>query len=307
MDSTARNYLFKTKIEEISSNLTKDVVYVDTETTLEHTCKLLGQNNISAVPIHDVKQNKFVGIIDLVDIAMFISFAYDQKRKEAAEGVNTFDLEIFKDARASDLLPISEEGKLMWSFNPKWNIETTLEPFSKGIHRGLVTTEGDYKYHILSQVDVVKYLYESGQFNELFSKTLQDLPVLFEFKPKTVSITADTPAIVGFKKLGRSRVAGIAVLDSEGKLVGNLSASDLRGVAVDYLIKTILRPASDFLELVHGGANAKPIVATYDESFGSLVNKMLQNRVHRVWVVDYQGKLDTLVTFSDVCRVFANA
>jgi len=280
---------------------------VDTETSLEDTCKILGQNNISAVPILDVQQNNFVGIIDNVDIALFISFAYEQKRKEHAEGVKTFDLDIFKGARASDLLPISDEGKLMWSFSPKRSLESTLEPFSKGIHRGLVTTEGDHKYHILSQGDVIKFLYQSGQFNELFSKSLNELPIMFEFKPQVVSITADTPAIVGFKKLGRSRVGGVAVVDSEGKLIGNLSAADLRGVAVDFLIKTILRPARDFLELVRGGEGAKPVVATYDDSFGSVVNKMLHNHVHRVWIVDYQGKLDTLVSFSDVCRTFENA
>lgn len=301
--AAAKKFLKEHTIEEITSNLTKEMIYVDTETTLEQTCKILGQNHISAVPILDVQKNKFVGIIDTVDIALFISFAYDQKRKEAAEGVKTFDLDLFKDARASDLLTISDEGKLMWSFSPKQNIESTLEPFSKGIHRALVTTEGDYKYHVLSQSDVIKFLYESGQFNELYSKSLNELPVMFEFKPKMVAITADTPAIVGFKKLGRSRVGGIAVIDTDGKLIGNLSAADLRGVAVDYLIKTILRPARDFLELVRGG-QAPPVTATYDESFGSVVHKMLHNHVHRVWIVDYQGKLDTLVSFSDVCRVF---
>lgn len=54
----------------------------------------------------------------------------------------------------------------------------------------------DHKYHILSQVDIIKFLYNSGQFNELFSKSIKDLPVMFEFKPKMVSITADTPAII---------------------------------------------------------------------------------------------------------------
>lgn len=57
------------------------MVYVDTETSLEETCKYLGQNGISAVPVLDVKKNEFIGMLDIVDIAFFISHAYDQKCK----------------------------------------------------------------------------------------------------------------------------------------------------------------------------------------------------------------------------------
>lgn len=81
---TARDFLQTTPIEDITSHLDKDVIYVDTDTSLEQTCKILGQNNISAVPILDVQKNEFVGIVDLIDIALFISFAYDQKRKDVA-------------------------------------------------------------------------------------------------------------------------------------------------------------------------------------------------------------------------------
>ncbi len=112
------------------------------------------------------------------------------------------------------------------------------------------------------------------------------------------------------------------MLFAEGKLVGNLSASDLRGVAVDFLLRTILRPAHAFLELVRGEEGAVPIVATYllfqlilhfivmthysyEDSFGSVVKKILDSHVHRVWIVDFQGKLDTIVSLSDICRVFA--
>jgi len=289
-------------IEEITSNLTKAVVYVDTNTSLEETCKLLGKNDISAVPILDVSSNSFVGMVDIIDIAFFIANTYEQKRKATEEG-RGFNL--FSDVRAFDLLPISDEGKLMYTFSPKMSLDCVLEPFSKGIHRALVTTEGDQKYHILSQVDIVKFLYESGQFGEWFATSLQDTRAIFEFKPKMASISGDAPAIEGFKKLGRNKFGAVAVLDADGTLIGNLSASDLRGVAVEYLIKTILRPAKKFLELVKG-IDAVPVIAKMDDSLGSVVEKLLDNHTHRVWVVDGQGKLDSLVSFSDVCRVFTD-
>lgn len=52
------------------------------------------------------------------------------------------------------------------------------------------------KYHILSQVDVVKALYESGQFNtSVFDKPISSFQDIFEYQPKLVTLTEDTPAI----------------------------------------------------------------------------------------------------------------
>lgn len=123
-------------------------------------------------------------------------------------------------------------------------------------------------------------------------------------------------------------------------MIGNLSASDLRGVAVECLIKTILRPAKKFLELVRGLDDAAPVIAKYprtchfllsplglvlvlalafsrplslritltlgtrDDTLGSVVQKVSSNHMHRVWVVDDQGKLDSCVSLTDICRVF---
>lgn len=75
-----KQFLHDHTIEEITSKLAKAVVYVDTETSLEETCKMLGKNDISAVPILDVNSNSFIGMIDIVDIAFFISHTYEQRK-----------------------------------------------------------------------------------------------------------------------------------------------------------------------------------------------------------------------------------
>jgi len=284
----------------------KAVVYVDKSTSLEETCKYLGVNGISAVPILDQSKNQFIGMVDIVDISCFVAHAYGQK-KTNPEGLA---LDIFKDVKAADLLPLSEEGKLMWSFNPAESIEKTLEPFCKGIHRALVTSEGDQRYHILSQMDVIKYIYKSGKFNTIFNKPMNDIPDLFKFKPENIeTMDGDSPAIEGFKKLsfGNNKLGAIAILDKDGKLIGNLSATDMKGVCVEFLIKSILRPAKSFMNLVHGRAEeSTPVVAKFQDTLGSVVEQMITKHVHRVWIVDDQGKLQSLISLSDVCRVFAD-
>lgn len=71
----------------------------------------------------------------LKDITLFIAFAYDEKRKDTS---NAPSLELFKEVKAIDLLTISEEGSLLWTFTPDASWNDTIDPFSKGIHRALV-------------------------------------------------------------------------------------------------------------------------------------------------------------------------
>lgn len=51
-------------------------------------------------------------------------------------------------------------------------------------------------------------------------------------------------------------VNAVAIVDSSGKLLGNLSASDLRGVTSDTL-KFIKKSPIDFLEAMSGNVNVE--------------------------------------------------
>lgn len=82
------------------------------------------------------------------------------------------------------------------------------------------------------------------------------------------------------------------------KIVGNLSESDLRGLNTDRLLD-LLFPVLDYLKQFHGVVR-KPVTVTVDSTFEQVVDKVLSEKVHRVWVVDAQNKPIGALSMSDI-------
>jgi len=102
----------------------------------------------------------------------------------------------------------------------------TIGIFQKGLHRVAVTNERGEICNVLSQSDIVRFLVtKMDQYSHLFLKTAHELG-LGKMKPQVCQ--ADDKAIDAFKKLYDTKHSALAIVDDNGLLVGNLSASDLK-------------------------------------------------------------------------------
>jgi 5'-AMP-activated protein kinase, regulatory gamma subunit len=80
--------------------------------------------------------------------------------------------------------------------------------------------------NILSQSDIVRFLIpKMDNYTELFDQTVQECGLATR-PPLTVRDTDLT--IKALKLMHSQRVSALAVVDEEGRLVGNFSASDLK-------------------------------------------------------------------------------
>lgn len=80
--------------------------------------------------------------------------------------------------------------------------------------------------NVISQSDIIRFLVpKMDQFVSLFDSTAEELG-LGMHPPITISSTE--PAIKALRLIGTHRISALAVVDENGKLVGNLSASDLK-------------------------------------------------------------------------------
>jgi hypothetical protein len=66
-----------------------------------------------------------------------------------------------------------------------------------------------------------------------------------------VTINWKERALDGFMKIQRNFISAVAIVDDDGKLIGTLSASDLRGID-GHRLKLMLLPALDFLKEMGG-------------------------------------------------------
>jgi len=82
-------------------------------------------------------------------------------------------------------------------------------------------------------------------------------------------------------------LAAAPVLDDEGVVMATISASDLRGLRCESF-NTLLLPVLDFLRIQHAARGTEllpPVTCTIHHTLGQLIAQLLDNRVHRSWVV----------------------
>jgi CBS domain-containing membrane protein len=143
---------------------------------------------------------------------------------------------------------------------------------------------------------------------ELMTKNLLTLP-------------ADMSLPTAARLLSRAQVSGAPVVDTYGRCIGVLSAADFvawaqapqtplaprfgRGcVCADW---QIIDPEQLPDELVRNRMTADPVTVTPDASIGDLARMMVDAHIHRVIVVDADGRPVGIVSSTDVLAAVARA
>eukprot|EP00301_Raphidiophrys_heterophryoidea_P000421 c10209_g1_i1.p1 GENE.c10209_g1_i1~~c10209_g1_i1.p1 ORF type:complete len:496 (-),score=154.44 c10209_g1_i1:207-1484(-) len=130
-----------------------------------------------------------------------------------------------------------------------------------------------------------------------------DVPGMFG----VLSVVDTIPVLDAFVTLHTSNVRGIAVVDVNGSLVGNLSCSDIQFLInhPDMFSEVCINQTSlkDFTILKNQGVSGrKPITCQSSSALGHVIQLMLKNRVHRVYIVNAWNVPTGVVTVRDIIR-----
>jgi len=104
-----------------------------------------------------------------------------------------------------------------------------------------------------------------------------------------VKVTTNELAISAFRKIKEERVTGVAVVNHARQIVGVISASDLRMIGPDASnIMLLYMNCDEFIK--HAQATNMNIVqrvvsVTPVDTMGTVIEKMVDNDIHRVFVV----------------------
>ena len=105
------------------------------------------------------------------------------------------------------------------------------------------------------------------------------------------------------KLLTCGKVGALGIVDTNGELVGTLSASDVRGMQEQDLPQLFL-PVMTFLRK-RGINNRKPIFVGIESTLEEVIKEMLDGRVHRVWICSDDKKPIGVVTMTDIVRLWS--
>jgi CBS domain-containing protein len=195
-------------------------------------------------------------------------------------------------SRVDEFCPVSHHGTLF---------QVMEDVLSQTVHRVPVFDNSDRVYNILSQSDLIQFLFEN--IRDLGIARVDTVEKLGLGTPAVISMSARAKAIHAFFLMLYNKVPAVAIVSGNGELVGNLSASDLRGMDQN-TFPQLLMPVMEFVKQVkrHRGL----ITCKKDSTLESVLSKLANNKVHRLWMVDDQNCPIGVVTLTDIMKLFSN-
>ncbi|KAG0303554.1 hypothetical protein BGZ98_006532 [Dissophora globulifera] len=301
--------------------------------TVEKVFETLRANDILSVPVYRKFNNvkDYVAIIDTYDLLSTL-----EEKGFAVESGSMPDTE-FLTMPVAILVGMTKSSSKLWTCQPNLPLTQLIELFTKHrVHRILVLERipvrpGDAdndeveadpmqepKGRLVSQTDVIRYLLEHHQ--ELgpilnttagkaaghalqFADEYLDTHKACELKLTPASISTSNAAWDALRKMSSAHASCVAIEDSNGALVAEMSAADLRGVNPNR-IQDLNKPVLEYLKTSHGSSPKQPLSCTVDTPMSTFLTQLVQNHAHRCWMVDHDHRPIGCISLSDILSVF---
>jgi len=306
--ATIKNLSVKDVVEtDTSFNL----ICLDESDSVADVIVTLGKNRIISAPAKN-EHNQLSGIIDMLDLITLCVTKFSKVSLLAMESWQ--QMEEFAQKQVKDVLNISGRNPdLSISYKAPLS-ELLLKLSQPNAHRVAVYNEVKDVVGLITQSRVVNVLFERRE--ELKSRFTGTQASQIASRP-VESINMNQFVIDAFKQIWDKQVTGIAVVDDTGKLVGNISATDLVRTHVKPIgpiLHDLYQPLKNFNN-IRATTNDKvlmgdlpsypPITVHPSDTLETVMKTVVDNKVHRVYLVDDSFKPVGVITLGDIIKMFA--
>jgi len=271
-----KQLLYNVNVEEIFVNR-ENLISVDVNDSVGVAFDKLIKNHILSVPVIDSESQHFYNFLDILDIVHFaLGVIHDGSLLN--DELNLIDSDFFRNTRCSEIVESYTNSYSLSKIDNLSKAVNTMVSLPHLQRLPVTDTQGNLQ-GILSQSKLVEYL--TGHI-EKFPIQNQTLSELRGYK-RLVKIKESDTLKDAFIKMKEERISGIAVVDERGKLVGNISASDIKVIGIDaQLIKKIFRPISEVIGGLQGKLN--PITVSTNTSLGQIFHIFTREKIHRMYL-----------------------
>jgi len=284
--------LAQTKAERLQPK-TRNIISSERTDTLPVVFKKLVDNNILAVPVLTQK-GEYFGIVGIYDIVRFVTDMFSD-----ISNTSMLDLETlfasnskFSNAIVTDIMqwPVRKINP----FHPVlkgYSLFSAWETLALSDAKRVVVTDANSQVvDIVTQSMAIDFLWQNIEMiGKLADKRVDEIQLLRNHV--ITQVDEHTTAIVAFREMVNRKEDHIAVVDTLGNLVDNLSLRDLRGIRPDgkvfyRLWSTVkefkLKVREEFPEKSPPG----PIYVLPTNTLYQVVEIMAVKHVHHVFVVE---------------------
>jgi len=284
-----------TSIREFVEAKNRAVITVPKELTVRQTLELFKKENILSAPVVNDKL-KFLGFVDVLDLVALVV-----KLASRTEATTVLPAEFF-DRGIETAINLSERNPCE-SIPDNQTIADLIERFCDviscgSLHRVAVldSSEDGLVYGILTQSDVVSFITENLTKFDLKANEALRSPLNQLFRDHVETVNQKQTLLEALALLDLHRIQGLAVVDDSFKLIGNISASDLRGTDPDSLKNALWRP-------VLGLVKHNPVSCNAGSTLGEVLRLIKTEKVRRVYVTNDTGHPVGMVSLGDIIRL----
>ncbi|KAK9368558.1 hypothetical protein V1509DRAFT_623266 [Lipomyces kononenkoae] len=263
------------------------------------------QHNFTSLPVLilpgiDVTQAES---FDYSDISALLLLIMGHLKPQGGSVVPEEFNEMVQKARAGFDVPVSfvmglKPQEPFLTLQESETILTAVEYFGRGVHRLLVTDDAEREVKgLLSQRRLVTYLWDNGRrfptLEPLFQMTLQELGI---GSNSVISIAGDKTVIEALETMHNESVSSLAVVDSEGNLLGNISIVDVKHLTKSTSAHLLHSTCLQFLTVIltdrglESGRDSYPVFhVTPFSTLAHTIAKLVATKSHRMWIVQPQN------------------
>jgi len=295
------------KCQVSSLKVNENVVILDSKTDPKKGIEVLLENKIRAAPVIDSSTNKFIGVLDLRDTVKFVVESYssaEKNKKQLALEYLTGSPQI-----TSNTLKYLCQMRAFRTVKGSDSLLDVAKVLAAGSHIvGVV--DGDAK-----QTKLVGILSQGSLFQQVASMWLQGpfkdgagplLSALMELKYITSpvkSVSSKVTALSAFESMSKLDLSGLAVVNDEGALIHNTSATDIKlWLSASSLLNMSIE--AFLIEIRKASLDERyPVtICTAKDSFKRAVEKLKATKYHRLWIVDEEKKPIGVLALTDIFK-----
>jgi len=250
-------------------------------------------------------------VLDAVKYAIEAVGGFEVLKKRDFQEFLSLTGEAFFTSPLEDIVGTSQEGP--FPYIPMRSLNASVyslftEVFQKEIHRVPVADEFENIIYILTQSRAVQWLEKHmPELGTRGHEKIQDLGLVNQDHGVAITVNRKLRALEALKVIMDNKIQGLGVVDDDGRLVGSFSASDLKFMTAEtfpYLIHSVEQFIGMMRARLQGSVDPVPMPPPIDckptHSLWHVVNKLVKNHVHRVFVVDDDKKPIGVVTLTNV-------
>jgi len=298
MAETVSSFLDKSLIRNIKK--VTQLSALQPNDTIQSAFGILARDQITALAVYNPAEKKFLGFVDTLDLAVFVVRVFAENFDKHPHLYDPKELQLRFNMPVKEVINASSRDVFQpveGSFSLNFLISNFLQ---YGVHRVPVMENGNI-VGIVSQSDVLKFLFKhTSNLTDIMTKRLAELGL---HEGKVISISNEQTLMKAFSKILTNNITGLAVVDSHGQLVNNISASDLKGITMTSFYKLEI-PIHE--ALLYNPNKLEPVTCNKHNTLGEIMGIIEKTGVHRIFVVDEDNKPVNVITLTDILKLFAH-